>query len=389
METEKIEILFKKYINGELTREEEVKLFDALQGLSDDLILSWIDRYVDSTIDFSFPQNELYEQIKKQTYTSVTIKKKPKYWSVAAASVILFVSIAYYFLSLMSPMSSTDDVNLQNLHDDSHYEIVLPSNSSAKLTFSDGKELHIDDSTASTTLMNGLLITPTGHDLVEVDWAENSKDNQSYSFTTPKGSSYQVKLHDGTLVWLNSASALKIEPGFNRHNRTVTLEGEAYFRVTSDEALPFKVLALGATVKVLGTHFNVRAYPEENRVDAALEEGSVEVRLDQHYAKLSPGQQASCHLEGNRSIGVKPVDFSTVLSWKDGYFRFDDQGIEEIMNSLRNWYPINEIEYMYLPKEKFTGSLARTNKLSDVLNGLEVISDIKFKIEGRRVVVTR
>lgn len=389
MKTEQIEFLFKKYIVADLTTEEEAQLFDALQEVPDELILSWIDRYVDGTIDFSFLQDELFEQLKKQTLVPQQQKKMSKHWSIAAASLVVFISLGYYVWQFFLPVQSLKNANVENVADDSHYEIVLPSSSSARLSFSDGKELLIDDSTASTIHMNGLVITNVGNDLVEVNWDQNAPDNQSYSFTTPKGNSYQMKLHDGTVVWLNSASTLKIEPGFNRNNRKVSLEGEAYFRVASDRKLPFHVSAQGAVVKVLGTQFNVRAYPQEKRVQTALEEGSVEMNYDEKYAKLRPGQLASYNLEGGKAIEVKAVDLSTVLSWKEGYFRFDDQGIEEVLNTLKNWYSINDIVYRYLPKEKFTGSIARKSKLSDVLRGLEVISDIKFKIEERRVIVER
>ena len=80
---------------------------------------------------------------------------------------------------------------------------------------------------------------------------------------TPNGGQYRVQLADGTQVWLNAASTLQYPASFNGSDRTVTLTGEAYFEVAQDASKPFFVKVNGMTVQVLGTHFNVNAYPDE------------------------------------------------------------------------------------------------------------------------------
>lgn len=394
MNQEKVEKLFKNHIAGKLTPEEESILFKEIQNLPDELILEWIDKYINPNLVFSFPQSDLYNKVKQRSIneseSAPEIKGKVLKWQTITlvASLLIILTLGYYTLQIIPNESAPFFVESAVVHTNEYNEIILPNSASAKLSFSNGQEIVIEDSMAASISLNGLEIRNAGNDLVELGWSEGPPVNQSYSFTTPKGSSYQVKLQDGSLIWLNSGSTIRLEPGFNRKGRKVHLEGEAYFQVAKNRKLPFLVAAQETVVEVLGTQFNVKAYPNEGLVQTTLEEGSVDLQWKGEIVRLIPGQQASCQSDQSK-VQIRKVDLTTIMSWKDGYFRFDNQGIQEIMNSLKNWYSINEIDYQYQTNEKFTGSLARTNKLSDVLHGLEMISDIKFKIEEGRVVVTK
>ena len=145
------------------------------------------------------------------------------------------------------------------------------------------------------------------------------------TITTANGNQYQLILADGSKVWLNAASSIRFPASFTGNERRVEITGEVYFEVAKDAKKPFRVFisALpgepdGAEIEVLGTHFNVNAYPEEPNIKTTLIEGSVKIKKANAVQMLSPGQQASL-----TSIGItleKNVDVSQVVAWKDGYF---------------------------------------------------------------------
>lgn len=206
-------------------------------------------------------------------------------------------------------------------------------------------------------------------------------------FSTPKGQSSKVILHDGTQVWLNSGSSLEYPVAFSVTERRVKLVGEAYFDVEHMRDKPFYVETdKGPLIQVLGTSFNVSAYKEDQSATTTLIEGSVQLIGKNNQTVLRPNEQviAGMHDHVLKKERVNVADF---ISWKDGYFSFNGQSIPEILATVQRWYDIEEIDYTYLPKEKFTGTFKRTKSLKSLLVKLEKISNVKFQIKERRIVV--
>ncbi|WP_432327294.1 FecR family protein [Mucilaginibacter sp. P25] len=135
--------------------------------------------------------------------------------------------------------------------------------------------------------------------------------------TTPQGGQYQFILADGTKVWLNASSSIKYPVVFNGNERRVELTGEAYFEVAHNAKKPFKVISNGQTVEVLGTHFNINAYNDEQAVKTTLLEGSVKVSAGKVSNIIKPGQQARFD---HGLIDVMNVDADEVVAWKNGFF---------------------------------------------------------------------
>jgi ferric-dicitrate binding protein FerR (iron transport regulator) len=201
----------------------------------------------------------------------------------------------------------------------------------------------------------------------------------------PSGGEYQVVLPDGTRVWVNAVSTLKFPTAFTGSTRRVELTGEAYFEVAPDSRRPFEVHSGSQTVRVLGTRFNVMAYDDEAVVRTTLLEGSVRVSSTSAQVVLHPGQQASL-ASASGDIHVSRVNVEAAVAWKNGLFRFDETDLKTIMRQISRWYDV-EVEYSGpVTDRKFTGTMSRNVTLDHVLKVL-ALSDVHFKVEGRKITV--
>ena len=205
--------------------------------------------------------------------------------------------------------------------------------------------------------------------------------------TVPGGQHIDLVLTDGTEVWLNSLTTLKYDPMFERDSRTVYLDGEAYFEVAKDAARPFTVVARGVEVEVLGTHFNVNAYPEKNGVVTTLAEGKVRVAEGGHEAVLMPGEQA---VASAGALDVREVDVSEYISWKDGLFVFRQMPLEQIMEQVYRWYGVKAAFFDESARtETFTGVIDRSMSAEAFFDVIEKVLDVQFKMgEGNQVAIT-
>jgi transmembrane sensor len=276
---------------------------------------------------------------------------------------------------------------------------ALPGESRAKLTLANGQNIMLHEAGNGKLAQEGqfAVIKTKQGELVYQFEKQGAANNGYNTITTPKAGQYQVKLPDGTRVWLNAASSIRFPTVFQSKERVVEIVGEAYFEVVKvskkDKKVPFKVKAGNQLVEVLGTRFNVNSYADESTIKTTLLEGSIklEAKGNERGVLLKPGQQAE-FVEGaeKRSAGifdVKNVDTEHVIAWKEGYFRFDNIGLPELMRQLSRWY---DMEVVYEGKSKeyeFVGQIERNTKLSKVLQILE-LGDVHFRIENKKIIVT-
>ncbi|HTR28567.1 MAG TPA: FecR domain-containing protein [Puia sp.] len=205
--------------------------------------------------------------------------------------------------------------------------------------------------------------------------------------STPRAGQYTLHLPDGTRVWLNNASVLKYPVAFTGADRAVELTGEAYFEVARDAAHPFRVkVENGPTVDVLGTSFNVMAYPDEPTERTTLIDGSIRVTQNNQHIELNPAQQSSLDAQGKLRV-TSDVNVQEVIAWKNGYFHFDNSSLQTTMRQLARWYDV-DVEYQgQLPEHVFSGKIQRNLSLLDILKNLES-DQVHFKLEGRKLLVT-
>jgi ferric-dicitrate binding protein FerR (iron transport regulator) len=204
--------------------------------------------------------------------------------------------------------------------------------------------------------------------------------------STPRGGQFRIVLPDGTKVWLNSASSLRYPTAFAGKQRIVELEGQAYFEVAKNAAQPFKVMVQEMEVQVLGTDFDVMAYPDETTVNTTLLAGSVQVKEGPALQLLQPGQQAVLNNQ-DHAITVKEADLKKVMAWRNGLFVFNHMALPAILREVARWYDV-EIVYAAPPSpELYGGGISRRLHLSAVLGLLEGNGYNHFRIEGRKVIV--
>ena len=203
----------------------------------------------------------------------------------------------------------------------------------------------------------------------------------------PAMADYQIQLSDGTIVYMNAKSRLHYPVAFYGEERKVYLEGEAYFEVTKDSLHPFVVQASNVTVRVLGTSFNVNAYPDREKMTTTLEEGKVQVVYGGMENILTPGKQLICKLSTNE-IEMREVDTEQFTSWKDGYYVFYKETLENIMERLVHWYGV-EVSYQNeeLRKIEFVGRLHRYERIDYLLKRMADTQNVEFVINGNVVEV--
>jgi ferric-dicitrate binding protein FerR (iron transport regulator) len=213
----------------------------------------------------------------------------------------------------------------------------------------------------------------------EINYANASKTGTN-TLTNPVGSKVvTLVLADGSKLWLNSGSAVTYPTAFAGNDRKIAMSGEVYFEVMKDHRKPFYVKAKDFEVRVLGTHFNVNAYDEDSLSRATLLEGSVRVKLGNDELLLKPGEQSE--LSREKVKHVSDPDLEATMAWKNGYMSFRSADIPAILQQIHRWYGV-EVNYpRNMPRRTFTGDIARSSTLNEVLKLLEV-SKIHFVLEN-------
>ena len=233
----------------------------------------------------------------------------------------------------------------------------------------------------------GVLVKKAGESTLSYS-AENLSQVTQLAYNTievPKGAEFDLILSDGTHVWLNADSKLKYPVTFGNDAREVELEGEGYFKVTKDEKKPFRVVVKKQTVEVLGTEFNVDAYPGERNTYTTLVSGKVKVDADGQTVILNPGMQS---VVNDEKMYTRKVNVAEVISWRNGMFVLENHTLEEIMSKLARWYDFTVFyQNMSLKEATFKGKIPRYASFESVLNILEKTGEVKFNVKNQIVTV--
>jgi len=329
----------------------------------------------------------------KAIQAKIVSAKKPKitplfkYISAAAVLAIVFGGFYYFQIHNSTTLPGLSQNQKKNLD-------ILPGTNKAILTLADGSEVVLDENTSSDISdQDGIRISKEKNGQLVYTILNNKLLNADKiiaynTISTPKGGQYQVILPDGTKVWLNAASSLKYPEVFSGKQRLVVLTGEAYFEVAKNKLMPFRVQSQNQNVEVLGTHFNINSYLDDNTVKTTLLEGSIKVSNLKYSKLLKPGEQAISGVGEQAFIKVATdVDTGDETAWKNGLFQFNDSELKVILNQLERWYDI-KIDYAHVPDKRYNGMVPRKSRLSEVLRMLEKTGSIKFELkEGRRLSV--
>jgi len=306
-----------------------------------------------------------------------------RYW-LAAASVLLFLAAGISLWQYTTNQQRNQD------HTAQVKSIIAPGRNRAILTLANGKKLDLDGTQTGMISREGASIvskTADGKLTYGTNTDTQYKNALIYNtIETPRGGQYELTLGDGTKVWLNAGSSLKYPTTFTGKERSVELTGEAYFQVAKNKEKPFNVVLKGMKVEVLGTHFNVMAYDDEQKIETTLLEGSVKLTKNGNTRMLVPNQQGLL-ANGASDFSVRTVNTENVIAWKNGFFKFDDENIETIMRKVARWYDVDISYKGNLKYKNFGGTVARFKDISQLLTTLELTGTVHFKIDGRRITV--
>jgi len=301
------------------------------------------------------------------------------YRYAAAAAVLLFLSLGIYYAAFRSP--GQNEV-IQTLTHNVH-----PGGNKATLTLSDGTQIMLTDAKIGKLADEGKteVVKKADGKLLYTTASAKAGPLLHNVVTTPVGGTYDLTLADGTKVWLDAASSIRYPVAFVGKERNVEITGQAYFEVAHDASKPFTVSSKGQTVQVLGTHFNINAYDDENAITTTLLQGSVKVFNAGRTALLKPGQQ-SVIKSNDKLIVVSAADVETAIAWKQGLFRFRRADLKMVMNDFARWYNVQVVYEGKVPDVAITGKVLRSADAAQVLKIVNKLG-IKFKAEGQKIVV--
>jgi len=393
--------LLHQYLNGLISEDDCIELLDYINSagsdeVADAVMVDLVDlekapqfgekqtaeilQRIQS--DFRFKESS---QVKKEQASVFSIYKN-RWLQIAAACFLLLTGGALYVWYQGKLKTNAEQLTV------ARKTPIVPGSNKAFLTMANGKIILLSNATnglVAKTNSGNVLKTRNGqivYNTMDVGKANDAQPIGDNILTTPKGGEYEVVLPDGTKVWLNAASSLSYPIAFKGHDRQVKLTGEAYFEVAKNKDKPFYVNISNVQVRVLGTHFNIEAYNEDEEIKTTLLEGAVQVTKNKTHSTLAPGQQAVITRNSN-SIVVSSADIDDAMAWKNGYFIFDHDNIQGIMKKVSRWYDVDVAYQGNFNDLKFGGTFYRSKNIEELLQHLESVGNIHFIIKGRRIIV--
>lgn len=368
MKKSKIIELFQRYKNGECT-EEEIQL-----------LKEWIERGKFNSPELS--ENKILEDLEIIEPFLPLVRSKNKHFLTRhligyAASLTLIFGLLYYFYQRSININSSEsEIELLSLE---------PGYNQAILKLADGSNILLD-SLPENELINidNAVVKVNNKGQLEYLSGFSPRKDKINHIITPKGGQYEIILPDGSHVWLNSDSKLSFINNFDQEDeRHITLEGEGYFKIHKNPDQPFIVSAAGQHIKVLGTEFNVNAYNDNDFIKTSLVEGSVLFNQN----KLVPGESA---VFKGKKTKIYQENVENVIAWKNGYFVFFEETLEEAMKKIARWYNLNiSFEDPETKSILLGGSISRFENARRVFEMIEKAGNVKMRIKGRNVIISK
>lgn len=336
-------------------------------------------------------QNELLSKIGcydpgegwQQVVRKRNMRRNRRWWLVAAASVaILFGGLAVYRYSKIPvslPLASEETS-------------IYPGKRMARLITPSGEAVLLD-TLRQTDTQQMKLHNDQGRVVIQAACGDANGDQPVYHcLEVPRGGEFSFLLPDSTTVFLNAESRLRFPDRFvPGSERIVYLSGEAYFDVKRDPRSPFLVCLEHSAVKVTGTSFNVKAYPDDTNEATTLISGTVSMGIGttEQWIVLKPGEQG--YYDATRkTLLQQTVDVNYYTAWKDGVFAFYRQPLEEVMKTLGCWYLFDtHYQNEALKSILYTGKINRHASIREVLHTFELMDELTFDIKGKEVIVRR
>lgn len=325
--------------------------------------------------------NTLFTGFNKRLAQNKQSNLKRYAWKMAAAAVLLVCGVLLF-------------KQYQPRNESLSIATILPGDDKALLTLADGTTVVLDGKKKDQIAVQGTLLismSETG-ELKYSGTPDRKFGNGKVAHNTvsvPRGGQYRLSLPDGSKIWLNSESSVRFPVTGNQTDRKVWLKGEGYFEIAHHKKLPFRVLSGDQQVQVFGTHFNVRAYADDPQIITTLLQGSVGISnyKTSLVKKLVPGEQATFNKHTHK-IEIASINTDQAVAWKNGYFLFDNQDIGTVMKTVSRWYNVEVVYENAYGNERFGGTFSRNANLNEILNNLQELGNVRFKITQRKIIVS-
>lgn len=386
MEDKKFEILIVKLFENRISEHESNQLFKWLEE-EDNLAyfnkLVEVNHFLHESQDFDYKKSlaavhQRIRQRQNKNYRRAVLKY--------AAVLVLLLGVGY--LSLTVFQQNKDTVNSQeitNIHDNA----IEVGSDKAILVLGDGTEVSLSEEEQFSDEN-----VESDSDKVVYKDAKTDRSDLVYNYLkVPRGGQFSLKLSDGTQVWLNSESELKYPVQFKSGmvREVELLYGEAYFDVSPSsehDGDRFQVKTRNnMEAEVLGTEFNIKAYPEEEDIYTTLVNGEVILKKEDEKAVLKPYQQAVLGLD-DTAFTVKTLTSLNEVLWKDGIFSFKDKPLKEMMQVLSRWYDMDvEFENKASENLEFSGVFTKDQSIEEIMSLIRRTNTIQYDINNKILIL--
>lgn len=377
-----IDKLILKYLDDTINSEELSQLYKLLEKPKNQIVFKNYIRY-NHDIDLTLTPVNLQKDF-KIIKTRIADKKTSKNLIsplLKYAAIILFIIGLGYFYHQIKPFDSQADY--ANVSEHNYITIEKQNGEIVKFIVGESRKITNLSGDVIGGIEDGQLILKDN---------SSTKANAFHALTVPYGHKFKLTLADGTRIHLNSGSSLRYPLVFNKKERKVNLEGEAFFKVAPNEDAPFIVESKGLFSKVLGTEFNYSAYPDDKSTDVVLIEGSVGVGLktnlkgENSYQILAPSQKATRFLSEDK-IEVEEVDTKKYIAWTQGSLVFEDEDMKSILRVLQRHYNVEVInKYPDLENYRFSGVFKKVG-IEEVLKTIQTHTPFNFNITDNKVTI--
>lgn len=370
MINQRLEYLVKNYFDNTLTSEEEEELLELMTSKSDPDTLAQFDvlydQYHNSYFFDDLKKQKSWQTIRSKVHLVRKNNTRPLWYAVGCIALLLCVGL--YLWKTPFNLSYNDHL-VQN-----HIYLKDEKGMISALSSTGGDTLQLPNEKLAEF---GIQKDEFGN-ITILSTSFTSLDNTILTIASSSSQVQRITLPDGTKIWINSNSKIIFPRHFRKDKREVQLIGEAYFEVAKVKNTPFIVNTSSTTTEVLGTHFNISSYPNTPSAITLLE-GKVKVYDASNSVVLEPGQQA--YFKANK-LDKKTIDTTDILAWQEGYFLFDNINIEELIAQIQEWYDIKYVNIKVNTDDRFSGTYKRTDRLDELLNNLEQVSNLHFEIKG-------
>ena len=378
MNKHKLPYLLKCYFEGGLTSDEEKQLLELLTNNPSEDILTQFDEYYKQygkAVPFlDHQQNQVWENILRQQKDHGLAYRWRAILKYASVAIVLLIGTTSLFRSFYKTENSFGYTTLEHFSFDNRAPLLSLREPGQNFRLLNEYELQ----------RYGIFAHASGTTFANAKEDPMLANNLELKINTKKGQLHRVFLPDGSEVLLSGNSEINVPLVFDKHVRSLSLIGNAYFDVMGNKEWPFHVKTPHNVTRVLGTNFNVNATVGKEE-EITLLEGAVKIYNKENSILLKPGEQAF----GNNALQKRKADLKKVTAWQQGYLYFDNLTIRELMNSINEWYNLEFVSYDYESDDRFSGSFKRTNSLEELLKNLQEVSSIRFKVKEGGVYVLK